>query len=460
MLGFSQYLTEAAKFETEDLNGGHLEHVEDFLVKHGKEGLDLSVNFLNNINSYLKGEPSEASVSVKHDGAPAMIFGRLPTRGANKSGFDPGAFFVATKSAFNKTTQKLATTPEEVDEHYGDKPELAEKLKAALAHLPKVAPMRGIYQGDFMHTPDMVSQSQDDEGNVGLTINPQLINYSAPADSKIGQRIANSQFGIVVHTGYAGSFWKPHPKTGQMMLTFPRREFNVPLRSFGNHPDVHVIDPRALRPNPENHGGDSLAAFDRAMKNVKILSEKHDFAHIAPHSEHFSTFINSTVRDGTPLTFEGLTDHVTQKFESQLQNPKNAKKAEAIAQKRDEILNDLNMNSVKWRQTLRIHQELTNAKNALIPALDANAAQNPNLMQGSISDPDTGEETNSQEGHVVVMTNPATGNHIPTKIINRPEFSRINFNRGRFQQAKQLAQAQEVIGQLAQAQQPEQQQAQ
>jgi len=38
MLGFSQYLTEAAKFENEDLQGGHLEHVEDYLVNHGKGG--------------------------------------------------------------------------------------------------------------------------------------------------------------------------------------------------------------------------------------------------------------------------------------------------------------------------------------------------------------------------------------------------------------------------------------
>ena len=55
MLRFSQYLSEAVKFETEDLNGGHLEHVEDLLVKNGKEGLDLSLDFLDNIHKYLKG---------------------------------------------------------------------------------------------------------------------------------------------------------------------------------------------------------------------------------------------------------------------------------------------------------------------------------------------------------------------------------------------------------------------
>ena len=432
MLGFSQYLTEAAKFENEDLQGGHLEHVEDYLVNHGKEGLNLSQRFLNQMHSYLKGEPSEVKVSVKHDGAPAMIFGRLPNKGAKNSGYAPGAFFVATKSAFNKTTQKLATTPEEVQELYGDKPELAQKLMGALEHLPKVAPMRGIYQGDFIHDPSMVQESQDEEGNKGLTINPQLIDYSAPAESKIGQKIAQSQFGIVVHTGYSKAFWKPHQKTGQMMLTFPKREFNIPLRSFGNHPDVHVIDPRATRPNPENYSSDSQAAFDRAMKNVKIMSEKHDFDHVAPHAEHFSTYINSTIKNGTPLTYEGLTDHIREKYERQIQNPKNVKKADAIGQKRDEILNDLNMNSVKWRQTLRIHQELTNAKQAMIPALEANAQNNPNLMQGSISDPDTGEITNSQEGHVVVLPSETTGNDIPAKFINRPEFSRLNFNRARF----------------------------
>lgn len=449
MLKFSQYLTEAAKFENEDLNGGHLEHVEDFLVNHGKEGLDLSLRFLENMHNYLKGEPSEAKVSVKHDGSPAVIGGRLPTKGAKNSGYEPGTFFVASKSAFNKTTQKLATTPEEVQQYYGDKPGLAEKLMAALEHLPKVFPMRGIYQGDFMHTPDMVQQTQDEEGNSSVTVNPQLINYSAPAESKIGQKVLNSQFGIAIHTGYSGSYWKPNPKTGQMMLTFPRREFNIPLRSFGTHPDVHVIDPRALKPNPENYGADDQAAFERAVKNVKMLADKHDFDHVLPHSDHFATYINSTVRDGSPITFEGFVDHVNQKFDKQLQGAKSANKLQSVTQKRDETLNDLNMNSVKWRQTFRIHQELTNAKNAMLPALEANAQSNPNLMQGSISDPDTGELVNSQEGHVVVIPSETTGNDIPAKFINRPEFSRLNFNRGRFQKQQQ-ALAQELAQQEAQ----------
>lgn len=445
MLRFSQYLTEAAKFEVENIDGGHLEHVEDYLVKHGKEGLNLSLSFLDNMHKHLKGEPSEAKVSVKHDGAPALIFGRLPNKGSKDSGYAPGAFFVATKSAFNKTTQKLATTPEEVQQHYGDKPELAAKIASALEHLPKVAPMRGIHQGDLMHTADMVQQTQDEEGNQGFEINPQLIKYSAPANSKIGQRIGSSQIGVVVHTGYPSASWKRNSKTGQMMLHFPKREFNVPLRSFGNHSDVHIIDPRSLRPNPENYSADSQAAYDRAIKNVKILSDKHEFDHAIPHADHFSTFINATVREGLPLTYENFIDHVNQKFNKQIENPKNAKKADSIAQKRDEIVNDLNMNSVKWRQTMRIHQELTNAKNALLPALEANSAQNPNLMQGSISDPDTGENINSQEGHVVVLPNPETGNDIPAKFINRPEFSRVNFNRGRFQRQQAAQQPEEQI---------------
>jgi hypothetical protein len=441
MLRFSQYLTEAAKFETEDINGGHLEHVEDLLVNHGKEGLDLSLNFLDNVHKYLKGEPTAASVSVKHDGAPAMIFGRLPNKNAKYTNYAPGQFFVATKSAFNKTTQKLVTSPEDVQEHFGDRPELAAKMMAALEHLPKVTPMKGIYQGDFMHTPDMIKQEGDDENGYSLSMNPQLINYSAPVDSKLGKKIAQSQFGIVVHTGYPNAVWKPNAKTGEMMLSFPKRHFNVPLRSFGSHPDVNIIDPRSQKPNPENHTTDAQSAYDRAIKTIKILSEKHNFDHVAPYADHFSTYINQTVKTGEPLTFEGLKDHISQKFEKQIQNPKNAKKALALSQKRDEMLNDLDQSSIKWRQTMRIHDSLTEAKHALLQGLDANAQGNQNLMQGSITDPDTGELVNSQEGHVVVMRNPDTGNDVPTKFIDRPNFSRLNFNRARF--AKNAAAAPE-----------------
>ena len=292
-----------------------------------------------------------------------------------------------------------------------------------------------------MHTPDMVKQEGDDQNGYSYSLNPQLINYSAPADSKLGKKIAQSQFGIVVHTGYPNATWKPNAKTGEMMLSFPKRHFNVPLRSFGSHPDVNIIDPRAQKPNPENHTTDAQSAYDRAIKTIKILSEKHDFDHAAPYADHFSTYINQTVKTGEPLTFEGLKDHISQKFEKQIQNPKNAKKALALSQKRDEMLNELDQSSIKWRQTMRIHDSLTEAKHALLQGLDANAQGNPNLMQGSISDPDTGELVNSQEGHVVVMRNPDTGNDVPTKFIDRPNFSRLNFNRARF--AKNAAAAPE-----------------
>ena len=290
----------------------------------------------------------------------------------------------------------------------------------------------------------MVKQEGDDENGYRYSLNPQLINYSAPANSKLGQKIAQSKFGIVVHTAYPSASWKPNSKNDQMMLSFPKRQFNVPLRSFGKHSDVHVIDPRSTTPSSENYGSDAQAAYDRAVKQVKIMSEKHDFNHAVPHAEHFSTYVNDTVRTGAPSTYEGLVDHITQKFNRQIENPKNTKKAPTITKKRDDILNDLNMNSVKWRQTLRIHQSLTDAKNALLPSLDANAVNNSNLMQGSISDPDTGENVSSQEGHVVVMSNPETGNDVPVKFIDRPNFSRLNFSRGRFQKQQAAQPEQEV----------------
>ncbi len=57
-----------------------------------------------------------------------------------------GRFFVATKSAFNKNP-KINYTHEDIEKNHGHAPGLVEKLKAALTHLPKSTPKKGVFQG-------------------------------------------------------------------------------------------------------------------------------------------------------------------------------------------------------------------------------------------------------------------------------------------------------------------------
>lgn len=102
----------------------HLEHPEDCVLTGDLSVLDWFV--------------TPGHLSVKMDGAPAIVWGTDPST---------GDFFVGTKSVFNKKKIKICYTEADVFALYGEQPALVEILCACLKYLP-----RGefIYQGDFI----------------------------------------------------------------------------------------------------------------------------------------------------------------------------------------------------------------------------------------------------------------------------------------------------------------------
>jgi len=100
----------------------HIEHPEDTILTG-----DLSC-----LDSLL----SEGHLSVKIDGAPAIVWGTNPAN---------GKFFVGTKSVFNKVKIKINHSHEEIDQnHVGN---VAKILHDCLDWLPRT---NGIFQGDFI----------------------------------------------------------------------------------------------------------------------------------------------------------------------------------------------------------------------------------------------------------------------------------------------------------------------
>ena len=60
----------------------HLEHIEDIILTNGQEGGKAVVGYFNDIYKMLKGDSSNAlQVSVKWDGAPAVVCGTNPENG-------------------------------------------------------------------------------------------------------------------------------------------------------------------------------------------------------------------------------------------------------------------------------------------------------------------------------------------------------------------------------------------
>jgi len=117
----------------------HLEHPEDSILDGTLAVLDAFLNAF--------------VLSVKYDGAPAIVWGTNPAT---------GNFFVGTKSVFNKKKIMICETTEDISKHYGGTP-LEIILGSCLCNLPYTD---RIFQGDFIgfggemdYTPNTITYS-------------------------------------------------------------------------------------------------------------------------------------------------------------------------------------------------------------------------------------------------------------------------------------------------------------
>jgi hypothetical protein len=369
----------------------HLEHVEDLMFHHGEHGYHRAKEILDATHAKLSGKESEAKITTKYDGSPAVVFGRHPKT---------GKFFVGTKSVFNKTP-KINYTPEDIEKNHGHAPGLVQKLKHALEHLPKAAPRRGVYQGDLMYSGDDVSQHSDKHH-----FTPNTITYSTPKDSDHGKKVAKSKLGIVVHTKYHGS-----------SLESMEAGFDPDTHRFKDHDDVHLISHHIDHSN-QSHPPENKKHYDHHMEfSHDSFSRLHPdaFGVTTHHKDHMLTYINHTVRTGEPPTSESLMRHVAQKHQKRIDALKSESgKKKAIEHMNSEV-SHISKNKKHFDSVFELHGHLQRAKNSLIRSLETNQ---------SFEHTSGGKPTNP-EGYVVHHKG------YPSKLVDRSEFSRLNFEKAK-----------------------------
>jgi len=131
----------------------HLDHPEDIILTGNLEVLDWF--------------SAISTISVKMDGAPAIVWGTNP---------ENGKFFVGTKSVFNKVKIKICYTPEDINNFYAHQPEVIDILLACLDFLPRT---NRIIQGDFIgyggqsnYTPNTITYDFGNRTDCGIVVCP------------------------------------------------------------------------------------------------------------------------------------------------------------------------------------------------------------------------------------------------------------------------------------------------
>ena len=390
-------------FQTQDKNT-HLEHLEDDIINRGAKGGDNAINFLKSVRDMLAGASGGVNMTVKWDGAPAIICGVNP---------ENGKFFVGTKSVFNKTPKINYTTADIRQNHSGA---VAQKLSVCLNHLSSLN-IKQILQGDLLFTNDKKMAAI--RGEKMITFTPNTITYAVQADSSIGKKIARAKMGIVFHTMYTG------------------RDMKSLSASFGNvsgsgNSRVFV----ASAAYKDDSGSitftkSELTKFDAQLRMAegslgrasKILDEMTKRA-TDPLSVGFrlKAFFNHYIRNnkGSMAKVAVLQDMFRDYYENVLKTEIDQRKTEKAKQKyRDILANGLkfiNQNKSGLYMAIASHVTLGNAKNTLI--------QKMNQIQqiGHYIKTGTGYRVTAPEGYVAVDRVAGA-----VKIVDRLEFSRANF---------------------------------
>ena len=227
----------------------HQEHPEDTILTG-----DLSV---------LDWFTAAGALSVKIDGAPAIVWGIDPAT---------GTFFVGTKAVFNKKKIRIAHSHDEIDQHYEGN--VANILHSCFDYLPRT---ESIIQGDFIGF----------GGDTEYT--PNLITYQFP-------EVVDEQIIIAPHTVYEAN-------------DDLRDSWALPLMvNLQSDDDVLFVKPDAYILHNQKSFADvkEVCDFARQMSQTVQFVDNKGAAHL---KKVFNTFIKvDAVLDDEALAIAGDCD--------------------------------------------------------------------------------------------------------------------------------------------------------
>lgn len=397
----------------------HLEHLEDLILNLGYDGAVTAFNYLESLRIMLsKGQGDPGRVTVKWDGAPAIICGIDPA---------DGKFFLGTKSVFAKDA-KLVKSKNDIAKYYSDKPGLASKLTIAFENLPKLG-IGNVLQGDLMFTAEDLGVAEVG-GEQCYVFTPNTISYAVPIGTTenpnpLGQRIRAAKMGIIFHTAYEG------PSLPDMIASF-----GVNVNSLTQTPDVWVDDAfykdvtgRATLTTTEDRAlKNNIAAGRRTLEKFKPAAQKKKFNVILSNTEfsaYIKPFINNKIRGGEQIGdlhafLREFVDFYKGKMEAEIAKLKGGPASKAAQQRlaniqtQEQFIAD-NMNTLL--AVMAIYKRVIELKLAVVAKL-----RSVESMIGTFQKTETGYRVMNPEGFVAIGHDGGA-----VKLVDRLEFSRANF---------------------------------
>ena len=382
----------------------HLEHIEDIVITDGYEGGKAVVEYFRGLLLTLKGTSSEAmSVSVKWDGAPAVVCGTNP---------DNGKFFVGTKAVFAKAA-KINYTKKDIAANHGTD-ELGQKLLKCLVHLKKLD-IQGVVQGDLLFIDDSITRKNID-GKPHLTFTPNTITYAVPEDGDLAKQIDGAKVGIIFHTTY----------TGDSLATM-NAQGGADVSSFAQSPDVFfdnasykdVSGSAKFTADESQQFYNSIDKLETLLNSVprdlsSVLGQNTDFVPM------FQMYINAMVKQGElPSNVNQFLLGFRKFYADRMQQQMSGLKAQKALQLRQDKMKQMPVFLSKAKKPLQamltFYKAVQSMKGFVLKKM------NQAMAIGSFSQTDNGLQVTEPEGFVAVDK---SGNAV--KLVDRLGFSRRN----------------------------------
>lgn len=382
MRSFSYYLQESVY---DNLGGsrGHYRHPEELFLDHGREGAVAAHRLLHDTAN------NRHPLQKKGDGS--LAFHILTNVQGNKG--------VATKSIDNKDP-KINYTHDDIERNHGHAPGLAEKLHALLDNAHKISGNNRHVSGEFLFTPDEVEHKDGQ-----ASFKPNTIKNIVSDDAE-AQRIKNAKVGVAMHSA------------------FDEKGARKPLEhgDIKDHPDVYNMDLSAPKIQKNAETAKHLKHLSDTIR--KTPNEAFDYVSQPNVKEHFKTYINKTVRDGSSPNVKDFIQHVNDQHQKAIDKVKTDKAKTQKQSLRDTEVNDLVTNKKHLEHAFNVHHATEKAKDHLVDLInkhDSNSKVTHHLENQDGSFRQTGAEgwTYDSPDHPNINT---------LKLVNRGDFSRNNFN--------------------------------
>ena len=389
-------------FQTQDKNT-HLEHLEDDIINRGSKGGENALNFLKSVRNMLAGSGKGTNMTVKWDGAPAIICGINP---------ENGKFFVGTKSVFNVTPKINYTARDIARNHSGV---VADKLRVCLANLSRLN-IKGILQGDLLFTTgDLKGINIDGEKMVSFT--PNTITYAVPMASNIGRKIMKAKMGIVFHTQYSGKTMDSLSAGFGTVRGSSNR--NVFLASAGYKSTAVMFDKKEL-----SRFDAQIRMAEGSLKRAKPILDlmSKNISDDTSVGYRLKTYFNYYIKnsnsgmDKVATMQKQFRDYYENYINAEIDARKTPRGKEKFIKAKKDNLQFIDRNRRALYMAIASHITLGNAKNTLL--------QKMNQIQsiGNFIRTSTGYRVTAPEGYVAVDSVAGA-----IKLVDRLEFSRQNF---------------------------------